>query len=146
MRYKDMHTKLYLRYKRLILIAIIRVSKVIIRVLDFMEEHMKTASIAIISFILGATLSGVIGFKLVMSVGYQAVMGKLTDNVIFYRQIEEGNPEFTQAAIASSLDWFIDLANDSEDSIWVSPTEHDKQNLIKARELQLQLTQKSSSK
>ncbi len=106
-----------------------------------MEEHMKTASISIISFILGATLSGVIGFKLVMSVGYQAVMGKLTDNVIFYRQIEEGNPEHTQAAIASSLDWFIGLANDGADSIWVSPTEHDKQNLIKARELQLQLSQ-----
>jgi hypothetical protein len=102
---------------------------------------MKTASISIISFILGVILSGVIGFKLVMSVGYQAVIGKLTDNVIFYRQIEEGNPEHTQAAIASSLDWFIGLANDGEDSIWVSPTEHDKQNLVKAKELQLQLSQ-----
>ncbi|WP_286262043.1 hypothetical protein [Thalassotalea atypica] len=107
---------------------------------------MKTAGIAIVSFIFGALLSGLIGFKFAMGIGYQAVIGKLSDNVIFYRQIEQGDSELTQFAIESSLEWFISMANDGENSIWVSTTDSDKQILARAKELQSQIQLKNSSK
>ena len=117
-----------------------------IKLLGFMEDLMKTAWISIISFILGVVLSGLIGFKFAMELGYQAVIGKLTDNVIFYQQIDRGESGLTQVAIESSLDWFINLAIDGENSIWISPTINDKQTLIRAKELQSLIKQKNSSK
>ncbi len=107
---------------------------------------MKTAWISIVSFILGAVLSGLICFKFAMELGYQAVIGKLTDNVIFYQQIARDDSELTQVAIESSLDWFVNLAIDGENSIWISPTLNDKQTLIRAKELQSLIKQKNSSK
>lgn len=94
---------------------------------------------ALIAFLLGATLSAVIGFKLLMEQGYQSVIGKLADNTIFYQQIEQGQPALTQSAIASSLERFIHLADNGEASVWVSPSQHDRQTVIRAKELQAQL-------
>lgn len=74
-----------------------------------------------------------------MELGYSAAIGKLTDNVIFYRQIEQGNPELTQLAISSSLESFIRLADEGEESFWVSPDKNDIQALIRAKELHTQL-------
>jgi hypothetical protein len=111
-----------------------------------MEDLMKTAWISIVSFILGAVLSGLIGVKFAMELGYQAVIGKLTDNVIFYQQIDRGETGLTLVAIESSLDWFINLAIDGENTIWISPTINDKQTLIRAKELQSLIKQKNGSK
>ncbi|MGB1292236.1 MAG: hypothetical protein ACPG5Z_08870 [Pseudoalteromonas sp.] len=52
---------------------------------------MNKASIAVIAFLLGATVSGFIRFKLLMELGYQTVTSKLADNTIFYQQIERAN-------------------------------------------------------
>ncbi|WP_133471293.1 hypothetical protein [Paraglaciecola marina] len=101
---------------------------------------MKIISVAIISFIFGLAIAALVSFKLLMGLGYDAVIGKLTDNVIFYRQIEQGNPELTQMAISSSLDRFISLAEEGEESFWVSPDKNDLQALIRAKELHAQLT------
>ncbi|WP_394190044.1 hypothetical protein [Pseudoalteromonas atlantica] len=105
---------------------------------------MNKASIAVIAFLLGATLSGLIGFKLQMELGYQTVISKLADNTIFYQQIEQGQPALTQSAIASSLERFIYLADDAEASIWLSPSQHDKQIVVRAKKLQAQLESKQS--
>lgn len=107
---------------------------------------MKTATIAIVSFIFGAFLSGLIGYKLAMGIGYQAVIGKLSDNINFYQQIEQGNSQLTQFAIESSLEWFITMADDGENSIWISPSDSDKQTLVNAKELQLKIQLENSSK
>ena len=107
---------------------------------------MKTAWISIVSFILGAILSGLIGLKFLMELDYQTVIGKLTDNVMFYQQIDRGESGLTQIVIESSLDRFINLAIDGENSIWISPTVYDKQTLIRAKELQSIIKQKNSSK
>ena len=104
---------------------------------------MNKASSAIIAFLLGATLSGVIGFKLLMELGYQTVISKLADNTIFYQQIEQGQPALTQSAIASLLERFIHLADNKEASIWVSPSQHDRQTVIRAKALQAQLNDKN---
>lgn len=100
---------------------------------------MNKASIAVIAFLLGATVSGFIGFKLLMELGYQTVTSKLADNTIFYQQIEKGQSALTQASIASSLERYIYLADESEASIWLSPSQHDKQIIIRAKKLQAQL-------
>lgn len=100
---------------------------------------MKTISAVVVSFTLGFLLAAAIGFKVVMATGYDAVIGKLTDNVTFYHQIEQGKPELTQSVIRLSLDWFIDIAEQGENSLWISPSEHNKQTLLQAKALQAQL-------
>ena len=43
---------------------------------------MKNFSFVLIGFFIGAILSGIVGFKVVMELSHQAFIGKLTDNVI----------------------------------------------------------------
>lgn len=74
-----------------------------------------------------------------MELGYQTVISKLADNTIFYQQIEKDQSALTQASIASLLERFIYLADESEASIWLSPSQHDKQIIIRAKKLQAQL-------
>jgi len=104
-----------------------------------MEEQMKSKSISIVSFLLGALVSGLVVTKLAAQTSYEFVIGKLNDNVMFYRQIENGQPELTQKSIEISLDWFITLAEDGENSILVSSSYIDKQTLIRAKALQTQI-------
>jgi len=112
-----------------------------IKLLGFKEEQMKIAGIALLSFTIGVIITSVVWLKLSTEVSYQFVIGKLIDNVTFYRQIESGKPELTQKAIESSLDWFIKLAEDGQNSIWVEPAEIDKQILVRAKALNMQIMQ-----
>ena len=102
---------------------------------------MKIVDVALGSFLLGIFVTGLAGLKLSNQVSYQFVIGKLSDNVTFYRQIESGKSELTQKSIASSLGWFIALAEDGEHSIWVTSTESDKQILIRSKDLYKQITE-----
>jgi hypothetical protein len=107
---------------------------------------MKSFSIALISFILGVVLSGVIGYILAIKVYYGTVMEELENNVRFYRQIEQGKPELIQMKISSSLDIFIDMAETGENSYWVTPNLFDRQTLLKAKELQEQIVLNKGNK
>jgi len=100
---------------------------------------MKLFLTSIFSFLLGMVLAGVIGYKLWLELAYEAVIGKLHDNVTFYRQIEEGKPEHVQIAVRSSLEWFIKMADEGEKSAWINDDETSSKVLTKAKELQSQL-------
>ena len=89
-------------------------------------------------------LAGMIGYKLWLELAYEAVIGKLHDNVTFYRQIEEGKPEHVQMAVGSSLEWFVKMADEGENSAWINDNETSSKILIKAKELQSQLNSEKS--
>lgn len=110
-----------------------------------MEEQMKSIAISIVSFLLGALVSGLLVTKLAVQTSYEFVISKLIDNVTFYRQIESGHPELTQKSIEISLDWFITLAEDGENSILVSSSDIDKQTLIRAKALQSQINNRAEA-
>lgn len=100
---------------------------------------MKSISISIVSFLLGALISGLVVTKLAAQTSYEFIIGKLSDNVMFYRQIENGQPELIQKSVEISLDWFVTLAEDGENSILVSSSDIDKQTLIRAKALRSQI-------
>ncbi len=100
---------------------------------------MKLFLTSLISFLLGMILAGTIGYKLWAEFAYEAVIGKLHDNVTFYRQIEEGRPELVQMVVGTSLEWFIKMAEECENSAWINSDEAASKTLIKAKALQSQL-------
>ncbi len=66
---------------------------------------MKNFSIALISFILGAAITGAIAYKFFMEFSYHTVLGHLSDNLSYYEQLEQNKPERVKHIISTSLTW-----------------------------------------
>lgn len=97
---------------------------------------MKTLRIALISFVAGSLLTGLVALKFAMGFSYQMIMSSLHEHVFFYEQLEQGNLGLVQKTISGSLEWYILMAEDGEASVWVSTSENDRALLKKAKQLQ----------
>lgn len=97
---------------------------------------MKYISMAIISFLLGAALTGVIAYKFFMELSYHTALGHLSDNLSYYEKLEQNNPEQVQYSISSSLSFYILILEEGNQSFWISPQNSALQILSNAKELQ----------
>ncbi len=105
---------------------------------------MKTIILCICSFLIGVGATGCIGLKMWFEVTNEAILSKLHDNVTFYRQIESGKPELVQSAISGSLEWFIKMAEDGENSFWINNNNMAADIIAKGKKLQSELQAKSN--
>lgn len=80
------------------------------------DSRMKNFTIALISFVLGATIAGAIAFKFLMEFSYNTILGHVTDNLFYYEQLEQGNPERVKNTISGSLSWYILMIEDGNES------------------------------
>lgn len=96
----------------------------------------KQIIVGVVGFLVGVILTGLVATKFVVASYHQFSIGKLSDNVTFYRQIESGNSDNVAQNIKLSLEFFIVSAEEFQESMWVSPRPFDIEVLNKAKALQ----------
>lgn len=105
----------------------------------------KQIIVGIVGFLVGVSLTSIISLKIIMENYHEFLIGKLGDNVTFYRQIESGHPERVLMAVKSSMEFFINMTDDFQTSLWVTPNQTAKKVLQQAKELQQELESKHIS-